>query len=114
MQTRASAQDDRAFILPVSGTIASSAQGSGLTGRARTGGENGEAGIPEWELPAWIWYAREPLLTEEELASEVRRTIATVRRWRVEGAEPVFLSIGRAVRYLRVDVDRWLGERLVR
>lgn len=59
-------------------------------------------------------YAREPLLTEEELASEVRRTVATVRRWRVEGAGPVFLSIGRAVRYSRVDVDRWLGERRFR
>ena len=59
-------------------------------------------------------YAREPLLTEEELASEVRRTIATVRRWRVEGRGPVFLRIERAVRYSRVDVNHWLGERLVR
>ena len=58
-------------------------------------------------------YAREPLLTEEELASEVRRTIATVRRWRVDGTGPVFLRIARAVRYSRVDVDHWRGERLV-
>ena len=58
-------------------------------------------------------YGREPLLTEEELASEVRRTIATVRRWRVEGRGPVFLRIGSVVRYSRVDVDHWLGERLV-
>ena len=58
-------------------------------------------------------YAREPLLTEEELSSEVRRTIATVRRWRVEGRGPVFLRIERAVRYSRVDVDHWRGERLV-
>ena len=59
-------------------------------------------------------YAREPLLTEEELAREVRRTIATVRRWRVEGTGPVFLRIERAVRYSRVDVNHWLGERRVR
>ena len=58
-------------------------------------------------------YAREPLLTEEKFASEVRRTIATVRRWRVEGRGPVFLRIERAVRYSRVDVDHWRGERLV-
>ena len=58
-------------------------------------------------------YARESLLTEEELASEVRRTIATVRRWRVEGRGPVFLRAERAVRYSRVDVNHWLGERLV-
>ena len=58
-------------------------------------------------------YAREPLLTEEEFASEVRRTIATVRRWRVDGTGPVFLRIARTVRYSRVDVDHWRGERLV-
>ena len=59
-------------------------------------------------------YAREPLPTEEELASEVRRTVATVRRWRVGGTGPVFLRIERVVRYSRVDVNHWLGERLVR
>ena len=59
-------------------------------------------------------YAREPLLAEEELSSEVRRTIATVRRWRVEGTGPVFLRIERAVRYSRVDVNHWLGKPLVR
>ena len=58
-------------------------------------------------------YAHEPLLTEEELASEVRRTIATVRRWRVEGTGPVFVRIERAVRYSRIDVNHWLDERLV-
>ena len=58
-------------------------------------------------------YAREPLLAEEEVASEVRRTIATVRRWRVEGTGPVFLRIARTVRYSGVDVDHWRGERLV-
>ena len=58
-------------------------------------------------------YAREQLLTEEEFATEVRRTVATVRRWRVEGTGPVFLRIERAVRYSRVDVDHWRGERLV-
>ena len=56
-------------------------------------------------------YAREPLLNEDDFACEVQRTIATVRRWRVEGTGPVYLSIGRAVRYSRVDLDRWLGER---
>ena len=61
-----------------------------------------------------VAYARESLLTEEELASEVRRTIATVRRWRVGGMGPVLLRIARAVRYSRVDVNHWLGERLMR
>ena len=57
-------------------------------------------------------YVREPLLTEGELASEVRRNVATVRRWRVEGTGPVFLRIERAVRYSRVDLNQWLGGRL--
>ena len=61
-----------------------------------------------------VVYARKSLLTEEELASEVRRTIATVRRRRVEGRGPVFLRIERAVRYSRVDLNHWLGERVVR
>ena len=59
-------------------------------------------------------YAREPLLTEAELATEVRRSLATVRRWRVEGEGPVFLRIERAVRYSRIDVNHWLGKRLGR
>ena len=59
-------------------------------------------------------YAREPLLTEEELASEVRRTLATLRRWRVEGTGPVFMKLARTVRYSRVDVDHWMDERSVR
>ena len=58
-------------------------------------------------------YAREPVLTEHELASEVQRNVATVRRWRVEGTGPVFMRIERAVRYSCVDVRRWLAERLV-
>ena len=57
-------------------------------------------------------YVREPLLTECELASEVRRNVATVRRWRVEGTGPVFLRIERAVRYSQVDLNQWLGNRL--
>ena len=59
-------------------------------------------------------YAREPLLTEAELASDVRRTLAALRRWRVEGTGPVFMKVDRAVRYSRIDVDRWMDERSVR
>ena len=63
------------------------------------------------ESGAPIEYVRKPVLTERELASEVRRNVATVRRWRVEGTGPVFLRIERAVRYSRVDLDQWLGNR---
>ena len=83
----------RLLLLALSGEMADSAQlGSG----------------------APLEYARTPLLTEEEFANEARRSVATVRRWRVDGTGPVFLRIERAVRYSRVDVVRWSGERLVR
>ena len=39
-------------------------------------------------------------------------SVATVRRWRVEGTGPVFIRIERTVRYSRVDLDQWLGQRL--
>ena len=83
----------RLLLLALSGEMADSAQlGSG----------------------APLEFARTPLLTEEEFANEARRSVATVRRWRVDGTGPVFLRIERAVRYSRVDVDRWLGAGLVR
>ena len=75
-------------------------------------GEVGDAARAS--VPAPLEYAHEPLLTEEELASEVQRNVTTVRRWRVEDTGPVFLRIERAVRYSRIDLDVWMGERLVR
>ena len=75
-------------------------------------GELADAAREDSDAP--LAYAREPLLTEEELASEVRRTIATIRRWRVEGTGPVFMKIDRAVRFSRVDVERWIDQRSVR
>ena len=69
-------------------------------------GEIADAARQDSDAP--LVYAREPLLSKVELASEERRSIATVRRWRVEGTGPVFLRIERAVRYSRVDVNHWL------
>lgn len=60
------------------------------------------------ESGAPLEYARRPVLTEHELASEVGRSVDTVRRWRVEGRGPVFLRVERAVRYSRVDLNQWL------
>ena len=33
----------------------------------------------------------------------------TLQRWRMEGAGPTFVRIGRLVRYRRSDLDSWLG-----
>ena len=57
-------------------------------------------------------YGCKPVLTEHELATEMGCSVATVRRWRVEGTGPVFIRIERTVRYSRVDLDQWLGQRL--
>lgn len=50
------------------------------------------------------------LLTPQELADRLRVPVATVYAWNYKGTGPAFLKLGRHVRYLRVEVDRWLAE----
>lgn len=47
-------------------------------------------------------------LSESELARRANVSIAALRKWRREGTGPRFLKLGRLVRYLAQDVDRWL------
>lgn len=48
------------------------------------------------------------LLTEEELAQELRRSRRTVQRWRLEGKElPRHMRVGNSIFYRREDVDTW-------
>lgn len=50
------------------------------------------------------------LLTPQELADLCRVPLATVYRWNYLGSGPAFMKLGRHVRYLRAEVDRWLAE----
>ena len=52
--------------------------------------------------------ARHPLLDEGALATLLHREPPTLKRWRVRGEGPVFIRIGRLIRYSCVDVDAWL------
>jgi excisionase family DNA binding protein len=46
-------------------------------------------------------------LTEADVAELLKVSAGTLRRWRREGTGPPWLRLGRGVRYLRRDVDRW-------
>ena len=48
------------------------------------------------------------LLTVRELAAELKVSVRTLERWRRDGTGPAWMTVGRAVRYRRGDVDAWL------
>jgi excisionase family DNA binding protein len=50
------------------------------------------------------------LLTEQELAKRLNVSLASVRRWRINGRGPLFVKVGALVRYRPEDVEVWLGE----
>jgi predicted DNA-binding transcriptional regulator AlpA len=49
------------------------------------------------------------LLTETEVAKQLRVSLAALRKWRVLNRGPLFLKIGSLVRYQQADIDQWLG-----
>ena len=48
-------------------------------------------------------------LTETEAAARLGLKVATLRAWRHQGRGPVFVRLGRAIRYLSNDVDDFLN-----
>jgi excisionase family DNA binding protein len=53
------------------------------------------------------------VFTTSEAAEHVRLGKPTLERLRLIGGGPVFVRLGRAVRYRRVDLDDWLESRRV-
>jgi excisionase family DNA binding protein len=51
------------------------------------------------------------LLTETEVAKQLRVSLAALRKWRVMKRGPQFLKVGSLVRYRQADVDQWLVHR---
>lgn len=47
------------------------------------------------------------------LAQELKITEQTLARWRIEGQGPRAYRVGRAVRYRRSDIERWLESRAI-
>lgn len=46
-------------------------------------------------------------MTEAQAATYLCLSQETLRRWRTEGRGPTFQKLGRAVRYLRSELDAW-------
>jgi predicted DNA-binding transcriptional regulator AlpA len=51
------------------------------------------------------------LLTTKELATYLRKPVATVRGWRYRKVGPAGFRLGRDIVYRREAVDAWLAER---
>ena len=47
-------------------------------------------------------------LTEADAADRLGLKVATLRAWRHQNRGPAFVHLGRAIRYLAVDVDNFL------
>lgn len=54
------------------------------------------------------------ILNTREAADYVRLGKPTLERFRISGAGPVFVKLGGAVRYRKLDLDAWLESRRVR
>ena len=48
------------------------------------------------------------LLNENAVADLLGISTRTLQSWRVKGGGPAYTKLGRAVRYRRVDIDRWI------
>lgn len=48
------------------------------------------------------------LLTEAQAADFLNLSIRTLQAWRVRGGGPLFVRLGRSVRYRRADIQSWL------
>lgn len=46
-------------------------------------------------------------MTEAQTANYLCLSQETLRRWRAEGRGPAYQKLGRAVRYLRSELDAW-------
>jgi len=59
------------------------------------------------------------VLTDPEAAQYIGMSISFLRQSRMDGARhsrtqgPIYIKIGRAVRYVREDLDAWLDEHRV-
>jgi hypothetical protein len=54
-----------------------------------------------------------PLSDTARVAAHIGMAPITLRKWRLNGIGPAWIRCGRAVRYRREDVERWLAARTV-
>ena len=48
-------------------------------------------------------------LTEIEAAGRLGLKVATLRAWRHQGRGPAYVRLGRAIRYLAIDIEEFLN-----
>jgi Helix-turn-helix domain len=51
----------------------------------------------------------ENFLTEREVARQIKVSLASLRKWRVEQRGPQFLKVGALVRYRPEDLEEWMA-----
>lgn len=49
-----------------------------------------------------------------DTAAYIGRSVRTLEQWRYRGEGPPYIKVGKAPRYRRSDVDRWLDAHTVR
>jgi hypothetical protein len=49
------------------------------------------------------------LLTENDISKRLNVSVASLRRWRLQGRGPAFLKVGCLVRYRPEDLDSWIA-----
>jgi hypothetical protein len=49
------------------------------------------------------------LLTEDDVATQLHVSVASIRRWRLERRGPPFMKVGSLVRYRLEDMEAWLA-----
>jgi len=49
------------------------------------------------------------LCTEDQVAKQLRVSLASVRRWRLKKRGPLFIKVGALVRYRPEDIETWLN-----
>jgi helix-turn-helix protein len=49
------------------------------------------------------------LLTEQEVARQIKVSLASLRKWRVERRGPQFCKVGALVRYRPEDLEEWMA-----
>jgi predicted DNA-binding transcriptional regulator AlpA len=53
----------------------------------------------------------EPLYDESQVANLIGRSVASLQKDRVSGRGPVFVKLGRSVRYKPADLRAWIDAR---
>jgi len=48
-------------------------------------------------------------LNEAQAAARLGLKVATLRAWRNQGRGPAYVRLGRAIRYLTIDIDEFIG-----